>query len=256
MNRLAEPISRLYAVFSRYPVPVHHACPCCVTEADRRGLTGAPLRELTPDALGRYAFKALTTWGTVDGFKHYLPRLLELSVGPGGLTPGVVFGKLGYAKWTGWRSAEQEALRTFLREVWALALATPPTVRDAGECLEDIARAEPELGPYLQRWDEEGSRLASLHLAELILRHAEALRRPGVVLPGTWPARPWAQVEAWLLGPGPGERLERALFEAGDDGHAEALLGEAEGALARARRERPADRISGPGSRDAITKEP
>lgn len=233
-----EPIANLYAVFSRYPVPAHHGCPCCVTEEDTRRLASSPLRELTCDALGRYAFKALTTWGTVDGFKHYLPRLLELTKAEDGLAPRVVFGKLEYARWTSWPSVERDVVRGFLGLVWALALATPPTELAAGEWLKDIAQAESDLGPYLGRWEADPSRRASLHLAELALQHAEALRRPGVVLPGTWPIGPWHQVEAWLLSPGTSERLERTFFEAGDDGPAEERLGAACDALERARRGR------------------
>lgn len=155
-----------------------------------------------------------------------------------GLAPHVVFGKLEYARWRSWPSVERDAVRAFLGLVWALALARTPTELPAGEWLKDIARAESDLGPYLGRWEADPSRRASLHIAELALQHAEALRRPGVVLPGAWPTGPWHQVEAWLLSPGTSERLERAFFEAGDDGAAEECLGAACDALERARRER------------------
>ena len=76
---LTEAIQELYRVFKPYQVRRHpEGCPCCVSDSDKRRLFSKPLSDLSPDDLGRFAWKALTTWGTVEDLKHFLPRLLEL----------------------------------------------------------------------------------------------------------------------------------------------------------------------------------
>src|SRR4051794_20200880 len=78
-------IEALYSVFSAYPLRPHvMGCPCCVSEKDNHDLHARPLREFTCEHLRRYAFKAMTTWGKVEDFKHFLPRIFELSSLPDG----------------------------------------------------------------------------------------------------------------------------------------------------------------------------
>jgi hypothetical protein len=76
---LAEAIENLYRAFARYSLRKHvEGCPCCVRERDKRALESKPLRQLASSDLGRYAFKAMTTWGNQDDFRHFLPRIFEL----------------------------------------------------------------------------------------------------------------------------------------------------------------------------------
>jgi hypothetical protein len=100
---LIESVERLYKVFSRYPLHKHvEGCPCCVHETDKRALEAKPLRQLTSSDLGRYAFKAMTTWGDKDDFRHFLPRIFELLVSEKGMgwDEEVILGKLALAEWS------------------------------------------------------------------------------------------------------------------------------------------------------------
>ena len=116
--RLAEAIQDLYRVFKPYQVRRHpEGCPCCVSDADKRRLFSKPLTELSPEDLGRFAWKVLTTWGTVEDLKHFLPRLLEL-VALDECTPfetEVLFGKLRLGGWTAWPDSQRESLACFHR---------------------------------------------------------------------------------------------------------------------------------------------
>jgi hypothetical protein len=72
-----DAIENLYAAFRTYPLrPVVEFCPHCVTAAEEARLHGAPLRQLDRCALRRYAGRAITTWGTVNDLKHFLPRII------------------------------------------------------------------------------------------------------------------------------------------------------------------------------------
>ena len=65
--RLVEVIQELYRAFKPYQVRRHpEGCPCCVSDADRSRLFSKPLTKLSEDDLGRFAWKAVTSWGTVE----------------------------------------------------------------------------------------------------------------------------------------------------------------------------------------------
>ena len=78
-DNLKISIESLYSIFSIYPFKsTMDGCPCCVSDSDKEKIHTKQLRELDGDDLSRYAFKAMTTWGDTDDFKHYLPRIFEL----------------------------------------------------------------------------------------------------------------------------------------------------------------------------------
>ncbi|MEM8677684.1 MAG: hypothetical protein AAGF83_28070, partial [Cyanobacteria bacterium P01_G01_bin.67] len=77
---LKQAIADLYEVFEPYHLNSHIVgCPCCVTDDDQKSIRSKILRQLTAEDLNHYAFNAIFTWGEIDDFKHFLPRLLELT---------------------------------------------------------------------------------------------------------------------------------------------------------------------------------
>ncbi len=80
-------------------------------------LAAKPLRQLGPTDVALFAFKAMTTWGAPDDFRHYLPRIFELLAEDGAGTwidAQVAVGKLAYGRWQAWRSAERRAIGRYL----------------------------------------------------------------------------------------------------------------------------------------------
>jgi hypothetical protein len=114
----------LYTTFARYPLkPTLRGCPCCVSEADKSRLHVAPLRELTSEDLSRYAWKAMSTFGDEEDFKHFLPRMLELmALGDSPVDDDLLLHKLEYAKWRTWPAEEVQAVEAFLLEWWQSSL--------------------------------------------------------------------------------------------------------------------------------------
>ncbi|MBX3246062.1 MAG: hypothetical protein KF901_02645 [Myxococcales bacterium] len=168
-----------YDVFARYPRRhAMHACPCCVNDDDRRALTHAPLRELTDRQLARFAFKAMTTWGELDDYRHFLPRILELhALGapfPGYLTH-VIAGKLRRGELARWPNDEREAVTSFLRQVQLRSLTITPELDSpvVGQ-LDELADLF-DVRLVLDAWADDASEPAALHLAWALL---EARRRP------------------------------------------------------------------------------
>ena len=115
-----QEIERLYEVFSRYPCPKHlEGCPCCTSAEAGELLVRTPLRRIPAPDLEHYAFKALSTWGTLDDYKYFIPRILELTEDGSLLCDTeITLGKLPYGNFRDWPSDEQEAIRDVITAVW------------------------------------------------------------------------------------------------------------------------------------------
>ena len=77
-RELQEAVERLYSVFSTYG-PVHEMefCPCGCTNPDAiEPLLHRSVRSMGFAELMDYSFRAMTTQGSVQNFKSFLPRLL------------------------------------------------------------------------------------------------------------------------------------------------------------------------------------
>ncbi|MDL2297367.1 hypothetical protein LJC68_10000 [Bacteroidales bacterium OttesenSCG-928-B11] len=119
-NELKEAIENLYKTFAVYPSKsTMEGCPCCVSTSDKEKIHSKQLRNLNEDDISRYAFKAMTTWGDTNDFKHYLPRIFELLATTDFIVDTfVVLGKLGYGEWQTWKDAEKNAIIHFLWNWW------------------------------------------------------------------------------------------------------------------------------------------
>ncbi len=205
---VAEAVERLYAAFAAYPAPKSiDGCPCCVGESDREGLHAAPLRQITAEQLGRYPAKALTTMGNEDDYRHFLPRLLELSLAPNGrhgLDPWLIFGKLSYGHWTTWPMAEQKALVGFLQTIWQALIEYPvedpvPDERqliwEKTDAIECASQSGLPIAPLLEQLWPPRSANALDHLAhlaaELLFREEWSLVEASVL----------EELKAWLRDP-------------------------------------------------------
>lgn len=190
-------------------------CDCCVSADDQRRLRGGTLRTVGGEDLTRFAFKAMTTWGTVEDYKHYLPRILELAATPEGRAwPGmayhVILDKLEYGAAGTWPAVEQQALAAY----WDAALRATLDVADyAGlfaETLQELLPVRPDVASVLAHLAADERPSAVIQTASLVLGTAPQLHRVGRL--HAWPDAPeTAVLEGWLREPARIEYLEAAF---------------------------------------------
>ncbi|MCC7352800.1 MAG: hypothetical protein IT330_03505 [Anaerolineae bacterium] len=216
---LRSAVENLYAVFARYPLREHvEGCEHCVYGNDHEQIHARLLRELTSDDLSKFSWKALTTWGTVDDFKHFLPRLLELMAFEGLEVPGY---KFSLAEWHTWPQDEQQAVEAYFVAWWRFALASfpPEAFYEIDDCLCAIGQVIDDLEPYVDFWRGrcDGYLPALLHLTEFInWSDVEEMAQGGELSTASWShwkERPtqMKRVFAWLLEPATLEVLRRSI---------------------------------------------
>jgi hypothetical protein len=172
---------------------------------------------MAPEDLSTFAFKAMTTWGEPEDYKHFLPRILELAATPhtrGGLgfSLDVICGKLERAGWRAWPAPERDAIRAWARALWGRTLTRLPgeSHLSVDAVLPVVARLLDDIGPLLEAWRRDEGLGARLQLAELLSAVWPDLAR-GTPIGGDWAPQHRAAVERWLLEDARRRELEAAF---------------------------------------------
>lgn len=215
---ILDSVENLYRVFAVYPRRKHvEGCPCCVNEEDRHVLETKSLRLLSSNDLGRYAFKAMTTWGDVDDFRHFLPRIFELLAGPDGIgyDAEVILGKLALGGWKQWPDQEQAAVRDYCHAVWNEILLGSASLLNPEGWLCGLGCAGEDLTRYLDAWADSQSEIAYEHLAEFIDSNQQSLNKHRRLTNSFWHNAPEAmeRVCNWLVASKTHTTLERIYLE-------------------------------------------
>lgn len=112
----------LYAVFSKYSTQGMTHCPCgCTYEERVQRILSTPLRALETGDLSYFHGSALFTWGEVEHYKHFLPRLLEqYSANRPRACVDVadIYHRLEYAQWRQWPQEEVAAIQQYVYLDW------------------------------------------------------------------------------------------------------------------------------------------
>lgn len=217
---LTEAIQHLYDVFRGYePGTLHESCTCgCITREQIEALRSKELRKLTADELSYYSFKAITTFGKVRDYKHFLPRLCELIATESypHNTEIVLAGKLEYANFINWPDNERAAVEQYLYALWDDLLHHWPYHTQVDDVLCNIALILGSPAGALDSWSAllPTQRSARLHLADWLSGGPGSENQP----PPFWAEAGdgWAQVVAWQKSPAVASVMESALVEWAD----------------------------------------
>jgi hypothetical protein len=147
MTTLEDAIEGLYVAFAPCRKGGVAGCFCCTPSDGPGRLKSKKLRDVSDaEGLSSYAMSATYTWGTLNDFKHFLPRILQLKAqGELWVDLQLVYAKLANGAWL---EAEKSALQRFTRELLRQSLSGTPIrhlrVRDviesAGLARMDVAR--------------------------------------------------------------------------------------------------------------------
>jgi hypothetical protein len=213
--QLAQAIETLYATFARYPLaPMIAGCDCCIFPEDHSGLAADPLRMLNNAALDKFAFKAMTTWGDTDDFKHFLPRLLELETIDGLDTITPVSNKIVYADWPQWPAEERDAVAAYYQAKAIARLSSDRDKTSLRDVLQDAIALRIDMVPFLAAWTQRKSEAPILwRLVDLSTNYdGTHLWTDLAVTSHHAGSIAWRQLRAWLLDPAAEDILTNAYL--------------------------------------------
>jgi len=167
-NEFKIAIEELYKTFSKYPFKSEiEGCPCCVSNSDKATLHSKKLRELEDEDLSYYAFKAMTTFGDLEDFKHYLPRIFELTAKRKLVVDTfVILGKLEYGNWNTWNKDEKDTINNFLKAWWKYDINNSNYFDS--ELLIELNKLRNDLPSMLNEWNLEYDTQGFQNYVELI----------------------------------------------------------------------------------------
>ncbi len=172
-EKLKHIIENLYKVFAKYGATDMKGSPLYGDlHKWNKEILLKPLRELDENDLSRFTGKAMTTWGSVNDYKHFLPRIFELTAEL--RTPyeiWIAFDKLTLAEWQDWIEEEQNAIYEFMIVLWE------SVVNDNSEKAEwifkdyfsAIAHFYPNFTELLNIWTDSSTKAGIKHLSEFIV---------------------------------------------------------------------------------------
>lgn len=125
---LKEAIDNLYTAFAGYAINGNlrdRCCECCVSDDEIKQLLSKSLKDLKAEDLNYFMTSAITTFGNVEDYKHFLPRILELMVGNSDMIDDfLTYEKLNYSNWLLWNTHEVTALKSFIEVLIKHTLGT------------------------------------------------------------------------------------------------------------------------------------
>ncbi|MEL6863763.1 MAG: hypothetical protein AAFP19_05055 [Bacteroidota bacterium] len=212
-KELEQATAELYQTFSQYPSrPKIEGCPCCVSDADKATLHSKPLQALEDSDLSYYAFKAMTTFGDLDDFKHYLPRIFELLAKRQlSVDVFVILGKLEYGHWDTWEEAEKSSIHQFLKAWWKYDVNHFEYFDT--EILIEIYKISKDLGAMLNDWNLADDTQGFKNYVQLIEYHYHDLKNKNSTF-RSFPPKEVALFLSWIKANA--YRLEEAFFKYAD----------------------------------------
>lgn len=148
-----------------------------------------------------YASAALTTVGSVEDYKHFLPHLLFLAVESGLIEPEIIALKLGYADWRAWPKDEQQTLEELFLQACVNAFKQHTDDDVAARWLTSLAILDMDLDRLRAGISTVNTDCCALQLADLLL--SETLFASDPFERGYWEdvsEHIVQETRSWLLG--------------------------------------------------------
>lgn len=176
-ERLVNSIEALYNTFAKYQCGPKIIGSPLIEDKDlkqwNRRVFKKPLRQLDENDLGQFVDSAIFTWGTARDYKHFLPRIFELTA----LfrTPSyeiwIAFDKLKHEEFDNWPLNELEAIDEYLIALWEYILNdnSERAEREFKGYFSSIANIHSNFSELLNIWDKSESKAGIKHLANFIV---------------------------------------------------------------------------------------
>ena len=170
---LEKATDTLYSVFSKYFLRGslrERSCDCCVSDDDILHLLSRPLREIDEHGIYWFMTKAMTTFGDVEDYKHFLPRILELMqiADYSFIDDFTIFEKLNYAEWRNWKEEEVQAIEEYFIALWIQKIKDESASFETIRTLLEIVETYVGIDKALSIWEQHASNQSILFIVDFV----------------------------------------------------------------------------------------
>lgn len=125
--------------------------------------------QLTVEDLNHYVYHAVILWGTIEDFKYFLPKLLELTAFEyQSFWSDIVIIKIAQA-FNDWQEKERKVVNQYLLALWNYILSQPPRLNfSAKDFIKSLLNINNKLNLLLTMWSIHHSPNSLLHLSNFI----------------------------------------------------------------------------------------
>ncbi|MFT5820751.1 MAG: hypothetical protein ACI8ZM_001998 [Crocinitomix sp.] len=165
-------IDQSYQVFSAYKVgPTLDVCTeCCVTKEEELKLATTAVEKIPFDLLYSYHTAGKPQHPTINEFKHFAPRYLDLTASLKFVSHSVEIVLRTFAEINDWTNKETELLNSFGKEFFDHCLNTYPLPEneEISSILIMLDNGGFEIDVYLSDWEKVNNIESVLHFSDLI----------------------------------------------------------------------------------------
>ncbi|WP_346881767.1 hypothetical protein [uncultured Algibacter sp.] len=170
-TNLINVTEKLYSNFKKYTIVGDlrsRSCECCVTNEEIKLLLPKQLNDLNDNDIGHFSRSAITTFGDVNDYKHFLPRILELMQKSNSvvLDDFLTFEKLNYSEWKTWKENENKAIKNYFFALWQEVITNEKaTFYQIGNVLNIVSKYS-GLKEALAIWEKNMTTKSKLFIVE------------------------------------------------------------------------------------------
>jgi hypothetical protein len=226
-EKLKNNIENLYKVFEKYGATNMTGSPLYDDLTNwNKEIFSKPLRELDEDNLSRFTGKAITSWGDTNDYKHFLPRIFELTAEL--KTPyeiWIAFDRLSLAEWQNWDEQEQNVIKEYMIALWENILNdnSEKAELEFQDYFSAIAHFYSNFTVILEIWSTSESKAGIKHLANLVVNEKTSIFERKKITGFYDKTENVDELINWILSDKIYDKIQRKFFEFETENFAEKI---------------------------------
>ena len=173
-EKLRHIINQSYSVFSKYnvTVPLDVCTECCMTPNQENSLVSMSVKHIPFELLYEYNTAAKTELPSIEEFKHFVPRFLDLTAELKFVhhSAELILSRFEYYKKDEWTKEESEILQNYAKELFRyfLSIYPLPELEKIDAIIIMLYKVKVDIKEVLSNWKKVISSSSILHLSDLI----------------------------------------------------------------------------------------
>ncbi|MAY84100.1 MAG: hypothetical protein CMP59_08200 [Flavobacteriales bacterium] len=173
-DELKDIIARSYQLFKKYKVksPLDVCTDCCLTKSQESELVSLPVNQIPFELLYEYNNAAKTTHPSIEEFKHFLPRFLELTAELKFLhhSAELTLSRFEYYSIDEWTVEELDLIQEYAEKLFLhiLSVYPLPELEKIDSIIIMLYKAKVDIIKLLQSWSSIKTESSILHLSDLV----------------------------------------------------------------------------------------